>query len=424
MEASYYVIIVICNLMKVFALYRIFNYIFNKDKYSVAIETVTFIIFAIANSAVYFLVNIPLLTMSLNLVGYLLLTLNYRGHFKQKLFAAVFFLIGMMLLECLVVFISANLSINVFERSTYSVLGDYIFSALLAYLAAEIIIHRQNIKNRVNLPILYLLGFLVTPIASFVIITYITTLSDATMKGLAICCIAFLIINIAVFYLYDKIIAYVAQQKEHEAVILQNRNYHYMLENMKSSVDSTRQLKHDLKNHAVAMESLVNDEKYDELKDYLKNIFRDVAGTEIDTGNTTIDSILNFKMEECKNKGIEFSPTVAVPTGLKVPYDILTMVMGNLLDNAIEATENVTEDRKIRFRLFYKVGYLYLDLENPYRGELQMKKGEYLSTKPASEYHGYGLKNIQKALDRNGGHMTIETKDQRFIVHIIMDTQR
>lgn len=423
MELDYIIFALICSLINTIVLYRYFNYIFNKKIINRKIEFASYLIYWLLNNALYFFISVPIVNVIYNLSAFCLLTINYRAHWKKKIFSAIFFYMTLTLVEGMVVFITSKFVIGFFDSNSYNLIVGQVFTSVFAYTFTEILIRKKNVTKDVNLPLSSVLGLLVTPICSFIIINYMLSIHNENLKGLSLCCLLALCINLAVFYLYDNIIHHMAQQKENEAIILQNRDYHYMLENMKASVDSTRQLKHDLKNHAMAMGSLVNAEKYDDLKDYLKNIFQDVSGTEIDTGNITIDKILNFKIEECKNKKIEFSPMVAIPREINIPYDILTVILGNLLDNAIEATNKVEINRRIRFRLFYEVGFLNLDMENPYCGELQIKNGEYLSTKPASEYHGYGLKNIQKAIDRNGGYMEIETKDQRFIVHVILNTK-
>lgn len=423
MEIIYYIMVSLCNFVNVIVLYRFYNYIFNNDKYSQTIEMVSLGGYWITNTLIYFLINIPLVNLLINVLSFYFLTFNYRGQQKQKIFSAIFFCIALVFVETIVVFISTKVGFDVLDQNTYTLIMGHVFSAIFMYMFTDILVHRKNVNKQINLPWNYLLGLLVTPIFSFIIVLYMMSLNDVTTFGLSVTCILFLLINLVIFYLYDKIIAHVAQQKEHEILVMQNRDYHYMIENMRVSVENTRQLKHDLKNHAVVLDSLTKNEQYEELKDYLKTIFQDISGTYVETGNTTIDSILNFKIQECKSKDICFDPIVAVPQEMQISYDILTIVLGNLLDNAIDATDKLKEGREICFRLTYEAGLLYLHMSNPYRGTLNIKDGVYQSTKTVSEYHGYGLKNIQKAIDRNGGHMHIEAKDQRFTVNIVLATR-
>ena len=419
MEIMYYIIVVICNLINVYTLYRFYNYIFNKEKINQKIELFTFGIFWIVNTSVYCLINIPIITLLTNLISYYLLTFNYQGSQKKKIFSAVFFCFAMLFVECIIVFVTAKVPFNILEQNQYYAIFGQIFISIFAYLFIEILIHRKNVQKQINLPNSHWLFLLVTPICSYIVITYIMSFESATMKGLFLCCVAFLAINLSIFFLYDKIIEAALVQKDNELFMQKNNYYEKHLENMKVSVDSTRIMRHDIKNHMIVMAYLLDAKKYDELGEYFKNYYVNSFDALIDSGNTVIDSILNFKMQECRNKGIDLKTKIAIPATLQISSNIMVAVLGNLLSNAIEATEKLDHDRVVYCNLSFERGCLYLDVYN-YYNEIKKEKDIFVTCKKDKERHGYGLSSVKDAVERNGGTFSIRTDQQMFIANVML----
>ena len=98
----------------------------------------------------------------------------------------------------------------------------------------------------------------------------------------------------------------------------------------------------------------------------------------------------------------------------------MSVILGNAIDNAIEAAKE-TEERRVSVILQYTKGRLLIQISNPYSGELQLgTSGEYLTKKAEKENHGYGLKSIKDVVEKSGGVMNIEAKEGRFILTILL----
>ena len=98
----------------------------------------------------------------------------------------------------------------------------------------------------------------------------------------------------------------------------------------------------------------------------------------------------------------------------------MSVILGNAIDNAIEAAEK-TEEKYICLLLQYTKGRLLIQISNPYTGELKMgASGEYLTGKTEKEYHGFGLKNIRDTVEKYGGVMDINAKDRKFTLTILL----
>ena len=99
----------------------------------------------------------------------------------------------------------------------------------------------------------------------------------------------------------------------------------------------------------------------------------------------------------------------------------LAALFGNALDNAIEATEKLSEEEKkiIHFRISRKNSFVRISIVNPYIGKLEYKNGVPLSMKEQKDYHGFGVKSMQSVVKKYDGTMTIDEKDQNFILSIL-----
>lgn len=96
-------------------------------------------------------------------------------------------------------------------------------------------------------------------------------------------------------------------------------------------------------------------------------------------------------------------------------------MIGNLIDNAITATQNLEKaERKILANIYYDKGRMFINIENTFDGKLIKKNGKLETRKFDKEYHGYGLKNIQKIMEKYNGYIEYDNNDRLFKATAIM----
>ena len=99
----------------------------------------------------------------------------------------------------------------------------------------------------------------------------------------------------------------------------------------------------------------------------------------------------------------------------------LSIILGNLLDNAIEATEKLEVEKDIFVSLMYRKEKLLIKVRNPYTGDLKKDRaGNYISEKKDRENHGIGLKSVRKVVEKYEGVMEIHTENQIFEICVII----
>lgn len=302
---TYILFTLLYSFLNTVVLYRFYNYIFNQDRKNVVVEIISYLLYWIFNNVVYFYINIPFAMAIYNIATFVLLTVNYYDGWRKRIFSALFFYFILALIEGIVVFVTSKVSITFFESNHYDIIAGQIFISIFIFAFTEVLVQRKNIAKKVELPNAYLAGLAVTPVCTFIVTNFLLGF-DINLLSMSICCVLFLVVNLVVFYLYDKIIAYVLQKKEHDVLVSQNHNLQSMVDNMRVSVENTKQLNHDLRNHAAAMLALADNARNEDLKEYIKNAFHLEDSSFLGNGNSVINSILNFKKQECDCKQIEF----------------------------------------------------------------------------------------------------------------------
>ena len=177
--------------------------------------------------------------------------------------------------------------------------------------------------------------------------------------------------------------------------------------------EETRRLWHDIKKYMASMEALVDSANKEEAQQCLKSIqsaFSEIANT-VDTGNKLIDSILTYGVKKAENLEVVIQPEIWVDSEINFPATDLFVIIGNTLDNAIEACSQLEDEtaRIISVGLHQKNHLLLYEISNPYTGRSFQKPGKI---------HGYGLKNVEACVERNGGLMSISKENGNFSVSI------
>lgn len=181
--------------------------------------------------------------------------------------------------------------------------------------------------------------------------------------------------------------------------------------------------RHDYHNHIQVMKAYLKLGKYEDMDEYLNELDKDLTNidTVLKTGNIMVDSILNTKLSMAISQGININAKATVPKELKVNDIDLCVIIGNLLDNAMEATiklENLDE-RFIRVYIREMKGQLYISITNSVGGEVKKINLEYITTKLGLN-HGFGLKRIDSIVNKYDGFINRQNEEGVFATEIIL----
>ena len=138
------------------------------------------------------------------------------------------------------------------------------------------------------------------------------------------------------------------------------------------------------------------------------------------TGILSLDSIINYKLTQAKQSDITVSCEIIVPDDLKIAADDFVTIIGNLLDNAIEAAEKIQDDKYISLNIRYSKGTLFITVKNSFDGTLNIKNNQFETTKKDTMLHGIGLQSIEAAIHKYNGELLTSHSDTEFIAKTIL----
>lgn len=195
---------------------------------------------------------------------------------------------------------------------------------------------------------------------------------------------------------------------------------HYAeVENMYKQIRGWR---HDYRNHIQTMKAYAAKEDWEAICKYLDLLDTDLTrvDTVIKTGNPMTDAILNSKISLAKSKEIEVHADANISVRLSLSEIDLCCIIGNLFDNAIEASMKLPkEQRRIRVYMDMKNTQLYISFTNFTAGKKLQKVGSVYQTTKGKD-HGFGLVRIDAIVERLEGYISRNSEDGAFTTEILL----
>ena len=180
--------------------------------------------------------------------------------------------------------------------------------------------------------------------------------------------------------------------------------------------------RHDYRSHIQTMTAHAAQGDWDAVSAYLDTLETDLAtvDTVVKTGNPMADAILNSKISLARSKGIPVRADASIPVKLKISELDLCVILGNLFDNAIEASQALPEaERLIRVYIDMKGPQLYISFTNFTASKKQRKVGGIFRT-TKGEGHGFGLVRMDTIVKRLGGYLTRNSEDGAFTTEVLL----
>ena len=200
------------------------------------------------------------------------------------------------------------------------------------------------------------------------------------------------------------------QNRELQAFMyMQKQQYDYQLQ---QSV-AVRRFKHDLVNHIGVLRELINEKKTEEAKEYIDTIWsiQDEFDLKVHTGDCYLDVIVNYYWYLAIKENIEFVVLGKLTDKMPLEMFDITTLMGNILQNAVEATIN-TDAPTIRVELVEHKKEIFIVVSNSVVEKINIKKGFFITSKKDKANHGIGLKNIIATVEKYHGEYYMEYIEQ------------
>lgn len=202
-----------------------------------------------------------------------------------------------------------------------------------------------------------------------------------------------------------------------ERINLSHKNY----ENMIQAQEKLRYVYHDLKNHMICMKSYDTKE---EIISYINNLEFQINDFENlrNTGNKTLDIILNDKIHLCKKYNIEFKDSINISKLNFIKENDICAIFANALDNAIEACININDEieKRIEVKATYINGFAVIKFINTKINDIKFTGDRIKTSKEDNKIHGIGLASIKYIVNKYDGEVVVNYSENEFILKIMI----
>ncbi len=421
MSNSYVAVYLITNMFATYTLYRYMCIFFDRKDVDKRQEFLSYSLYFCINSFLYLTFNKPALNIASNLIMFFLLTYNYQSTTKTRLIAVVLIYMILMTIEVLVMLILQNYGITVTSGNDAALITGLISIKIISYIFMLFMSNFKMINNEIKVSNIHWLSIFIIPVGTLILVLIMISMDyDSNVTGTIISIMILLIINVFVYYFYDELMK--SYQSKIEKTLLQQQNNAYLkqLEIINQSKENIKTFRHNVKNHALTLKYYIDNHDRDGAIKYLDNIFEFInySKEHAKSGNFEIDSLINYKMDLAEKNNIKAEVYLAIPHKLNInPFD-LNIVIGNLLDNAIEAALKA-ENKFINISIELDRNVLYISISNSYDGRLKLIKNKLVTTKD-NDNHGIGLSSVQNSIEKYNGTMNIHYDERVFYVDVLM----
>lgn len=360
-------------------------------------------------------------TLYLLLGGFLLARLFYEVQTWPAAFASgSFFVLGSVVEILAMLLIGVRLpDMDLLMQVGAARLIYVVFSNLIQIPLLILVSHFFN-REESDLRIVWLLPLISIQLAS-ISVCYVVQChaADKDFPDYMVFFMAVLLfVNIMIVFYVE---ALRKNEKEKYLAELTEQHYHLQIEYYQQLLEKqqeTKALWHDIKKYTAAMQAVAAQNDSEQLRQIAQvaadayERVKDISAV----GNPVVDALLNQYLRSAKENQIQVLLDITIPEVLAISTLLLSVVIGNTFDNAIEACRLIApEKRMIHLQLRKQNRILFYSIENPYIDAVtQLRVGKH---------HGYGLKNVERAVNQNNGNFQLEKVDGNFIVQIRLNCE-
>ncbi len=187
--------------------------------------------------------------------------------------------------------------------------------------------------------------------------------------------------------------------------------------------EAARRQRHEQKHERMMLIGMVKKRQWEELLSYLEQEQKrqEENTPAVRTGNFTVDAVMNYEENEARKREIQLETEISVPEEMDVSGRILCGLLGNAIDNAMEASEKLpVECRRVCIWMKVEKRNLMLEVKNRFDGTVETRHGHLLSSKPDAAEHGIGLRVMEELLRQADGTMETAWDESWFTLRMIL----
>lgn len=211
------------------------------------------------------------------------------------------------------------------------------------------------------------------------------------------------------------------EKQQRDELLLELNTKQYL--DIQKNVEQMRHFRHDIKHHIRALEQLIGENKYEEVSSYLKKYAQDIPdGTNIKfCENLSINALLSYYYSMAIERKIRVSFDCASLAQCGIPDIDLNIILGNAIENAMEACNNMKQGAKyIKVSAKVMTGQVFITVDNSFDGVIIKSQGAYLSQKRQYQRKGYGNASMDMVAEKYCGIIKREVEANSYQLSVMM----
>lgn len=404
---EYYLINIICNIFLLLVIRQFLGDFLQFETDNRIKRAVFSVCWLVGTFAVNELLHVPVANLLTNVLLMLLISSAYEGKLIKKL--AVCMIIAVLGAACDMLAYALTIPFLGESDYFYSMALTVVF-LLVIERVLRITIRRGKSWDVVGKEMLVLSGF---PILAAVLLYCVTAMEAGIYRLIA--CISVLGISTLSVILYNRLAINLGDRMRKIYLEREVEAYKHEMELMRISNRKEQNLRHDLRHHLFEIEGLAKQGEDEKICTYIDELRRTFVDSKqmVHTGEYETDSLINYLLGNAKNHQIDVTCDIKIPEDIDVSRCKLNVIVGNLLENAIEAAAQADEKR-IMLTMQFSAGILFLQIKNTYNGPVRVEGGHALGKKSQNN-HGIGLRSVQDLVREQNGSLDISVTDQFFV---------
>ncbi len=355
----------------------------------------------------------------------LIIFLLFKNEWYLKLSAAVLIFPVVVSINYITQDIGHLIWVYAFDRTSSSIVQTILHTTTLAlrlpiwYLLYRLVKHWISYTVKLLLPRMWSVLDLVALTSFTGIITVIKNTETAHSYTAYPACVACVFTTLGCCYLCTYMAKTVRSDMALETFQYQQSYYQELEQNQQT----VRRLRHDMKNHLNIIGTFLRDNEIEQAKEYFQELNQEFASNlKVYCPNKIVNAVLNSKEQLALASKIQCDFQIDLETSPKIDDIDLCSILGNTIDNAIEALRKVPElsERTLSLKARYTNHFFSYEIKNTKINEIQKKGGRFLTDKIEKEAHGIGLRSVQTIVEKYNGDMDISYTDDTFTVTILI----
>lgn len=388
------ILCIVSNAIRVYTIYVFMNIFLGKSRLNILLNRLTYVSYFFVDTLCWLYAQNSTLNLILNTLPILLITFQYYSSWSKKVFSVIS--------SCAIGMFIDWVAFAIFDDN--KIIKSGFIQAVIFLICCSLF--RYYYKNKDEYPFKSKYSWLLILTSIGTALIGVLTVNNNSSYDYLIALIL-LFINFMNFYIYN--LEQESFKAHHKLKLIETSNYAYQnqIKIMNESQQKIRFLRHDFYRHINKLKLLSEENDIKSIRQYL-NEMEDAVVIKKEyskTGNEDVDSLLNYELSLADEFGAEIIYDVNLPEKLNISSFDITIILGNLMDNAIEALRH-SEKKLLKVNIQFNKGIIRIDIENSYDPTYRKKND--------GREHGIGLLSVENTLQKYHGKLDSYPEESKY----------